>query len=110
MGRGSTGIVAGNAKERFGLSAHYRFGLFVWALATSLSFATALGAQSGITGDGNGAYKTHIYRDLFGEQGHARPKLTRRLRKRFSSCFMATGKKSGCTLKRGPMTMARSRT
>ena len=70
---------------------HYRLGLIVCAFATSLSFATVLGAQSGITSDGNGAYKTHIYRDLFAEQGHAPTETHAKIEKAFQQLFHGDG-------------------
>jgi oligosaccharide reducing-end xylanase len=42
-------------------------------------------------GDGNGAYKTHTYRDLFAEQGHASAESQARIEKAFQQLFHGDG-------------------
>jgi hypothetical protein len=87
-------------------------------LATALTLLTplALQAQAGFTpppphvnappveikrmpGDGNGAYKTGKYRDLFTEQGHPAAETKARLEKPSSSSSTATPSPSASTSK-----------
>ena len=50
-----------------------------------------LGQVSGFPGDGNGAYKTHQYRDLFAEQGHSPAESRAKVDKAFQQLFHGDG-------------------
>jgi oligosaccharide reducing-end xylanase len=50
-----------------------------------------LGAIARMPGDGNGAYKTHQYRDLFAEQGHAPAESRAKIEKAFQQLFHGDG-------------------
>ena len=44
-----------------------------------------------MTGDGNGAYRTHEYRDLFAEQGHSPAESRGKIEKAFQQLFHGDG-------------------
>jgi oligosaccharide reducing-end xylanase len=95
------------------LSARIRFSLTF--LGISLSFASAATGQAPVTpaqrvfsppaphvnaplgeiarhpGDGDGAYKTHHYRDLFAEQGHTPEESKAKIEKAFQQLFHGDG-------------------
>jgi oligosaccharide reducing-end xylanase len=50
-----------------------------------------LGDIQRFTGDGEGAYKTHKYRDLFAEQGHAAEEIRAKIEKAFQRLFHGDG-------------------
>jgi oligosaccharide reducing-end xylanase len=50
-----------------------------------------LGEIKRMPGDGNGAYKTHHYRDLFAEQGHSPPESKAKIEKAFQQLFHGDG-------------------
>jgi oligosaccharide reducing-end xylanase len=50
-----------------------------------------LGEIQGMPGDGNGAYKTHHYRDLFAEQGHTAAESKAKIEKAFQQLFHGDG-------------------
>jgi oligosaccharide reducing-end xylanase len=50
-----------------------------------------LGEVPGMPGDGNGAYKTHRYRDLFAEQGHTATESKAKIDKAFQQLFHGDG-------------------
>jgi oligosaccharide reducing-end xylanase len=50
-----------------------------------------LGTVSSMPGDGNGAFKTHVYRDLFAEQGHAQAESREKIEKAFQQLFHGDG-------------------
>jgi oligosaccharide reducing-end xylanase len=50
-----------------------------------------LGQVSGFPGDGNGAYKTHQYRNLFAEQGHSPAESRAKVDKAFQQLFHGDG-------------------
>jgi len=52
-------------------------------------------------GDGNGAYKTHEYRDLLAEIGHSPAESRAKIEKAFQQLFTGTVRKSGSTLRTG---------
>jgi oligosaccharide reducing-end xylanase len=52
---------------------------------------TPLGAIKRMPGDGNGAYKTGHYRDLFAEQGHAPAETRARIEQAFQQLFHGDG-------------------
>jgi len=67
-----------------------------------------MGPVPRMAGDGSGAYKTHIYRDLFAEQGHAATERAEPKSKRhFSNSFTVTARKSVSTSKPEQMRTAR---
>jgi len=51
----------------------------------------SLGKIERMPGDGSGAYKTHTYRDLFAEQGHAPAESRARIEKAFLQLFHGDG-------------------
>ena len=76
------------------------------AAASALSLATAASAQPPFTpphenaplgdiprmpGDGNGAYRTHHYRDLFAENGHSSAESRAKIDKAFQQLFHGDG-------------------
>ena len=50
-----------------------------------------LGEIARMTGDGDGAFKTHQYRDLFAEQGHPAPESRAKIEKAFQQLFHGDG-------------------
>jgi oligosaccharide reducing-end xylanase len=52
---------------------------------------TPLGDILRMPGDGDGAYKTHQYRDLFAEQGHSSPETRAKIEKAFQQLFHGDG-------------------
>jgi oligosaccharide reducing-end xylanase len=52
---------------------------------------TPLGEIRRMPGDGNGAYKTHQYRDLFAEQGHSPAESRAKIEKAFAQLFHGDG-------------------
>ena len=52
---------------------------------------TPLGNISGMPGDGEGAYKTHKYRDLFAEHGHSPAESHAKIDKAFQQLFHGDG-------------------
>ena len=73
---------------------HLRFILIICAFAISLSSAAISPAQSATplnSRDGNGAYRTHVYRDLFAEQGHAPAETHAKIDKVFQQLFHGDG-------------------
>ncbi|MGH9514762.1 MAG: hypothetical protein ACRD3P_03675 [Terriglobales bacterium] len=51
-----------------------------------------LGEVKRMAGDGDGAYKTHHYRDLFAEQGHSPEESRAKIDKAFQQLFHGDGR------------------
>lgn len=76
------------------MSSLHKFTLIVCAFTISLSSAARSAAQAAVSStpsDGNGAYKTHVYRDLFAEQGHATAETHAKIEKAFQQLFHGDG-------------------
>ncbi|MGB7434647.1 MAG: glycosyl hydrolase family 8 [Candidatus Acidiferrum sp.] len=76
------------------MSSHHKITVIACAFTISLSTATPSAAQSSIPHaprDGNGAYKTHVYRDLFAEQGHSPVETRAKIQKALQQFFHGDG-------------------
>lgn len=64
---------------------------FACAQAPAPHVNAPLGEIQRLPGDGEGAYKTHRYRDLFSEQGHAAAESRAKIEKAFQQLFHGDG-------------------
>ena len=62
-----------------------------WLVRCGLALTLICGAGAQIPGDGNGAYKKHVYRDLFAEAGHPAAESRAKIEHAFDRLFHGDG-------------------
>jgi oligosaccharide reducing-end xylanase len=76
------------------LHSYRKFTFIACTFTISLSYTVLSAPQSGISQlsrDGNGAYKTYVYRDLFAEQGYAPAETHAKIERTFQQLFHGDG-------------------